>query len=226
MVENNNNVFNFGFDISDELVEEVHILDEYNSKKPNIIFCSIALATAFVICFASFYIGTRLYPDKQSVPSVVEAMKLTDKDYVAASATKETLTKEKEYLTEDSLNALKELSDLKTLLNDKETSQKKLNDLNAQYKSLSAELTQKKEQIESAKNNAYTITLNPGVYVVGKNIIAATFDVSSNGSIIAASEAKETKINEKLSKTTPVSLKFFDGYTIKINATTKFVLKE
>ncbi len=220
------NVFNFGFDVSDELCEEVHILGEYNSARTNIIFCSISLVIAFVIAYVAFYTGTRLYPDKESIPSVVEAMKLTDKDYVAASATKETLIQEKEYLTEDSLKALKDLSDLKTLLNDKETSQKKLKDLNAQYQNLSNELTQKKERLEYEKNNAYTITLDPGVYVVGKNIIAATFKVTSNGSIIAASETKETKINEKLSKDTPVILKFYDGYTIKINATTKFVLWE
>ncbi len=220
------NVFNFGFDVSDELSEEVYILGEYNSAKSNIIFFSVSLVIAFVIAYVSFYTGTRLYPNKESIPSVVEAMKLTDKDYVAATATKETLINEKEYLTEDSLKALKELSDLKTLLNDKETSQKKLKDLTAQYENLSRELTQKKQRLEYEKNNAYTITLNPGVYVVGKNIIAATFKVTSNGSIIAASEAKETKINEKLSNDTPVILKFYDGYTIKINATTKFVLWE
>ena len=62
--------------------------------------------------------------------------------------------------------------------------------------------------------------------MAGKNIPAATFDATSNGSIIAASEQKETKINEKLSPTTPTTVKFFDGYTIKINATTKFVIKE
>ncbi len=220
------NMFNFGFDVSDELSEEVHILGEYNLAKKNIIFCSVALVIAFIIIYASFYTGTRLYPDKDSIPSVVEAMKLTDKDYVAATATKETLIQEKEYLTEDSLKALKELSDLKTLLNDKETSQKKLKDLNAQYQSLSNELTQKKERLEYEKDNAYTITLNPGVYVVGKNIIAATFKVTSSGSIIAASEANETKINEKLSNDTPAILKFYDGYTIKINAVTKFILWE
>ena len=221
-----NNVFNFGFDIANELSEEIYVFEKSNPIKTNLTFCLISIAIALVICAVSFYAGTRLYPDKDEIPAVVEAMKLTDEDYVAATATKETLIQEKEYLTEDSLKAQEKLSNLKTLLQDKETSQKKLNDLKTQYKNLGSELTQKKEKIEEAKNNAYSITLNPGVYIAGKNILAATFDVTSNGSIVAASSARETKINQKLSPTNPTSLKFFDGYIIKINAVTKFVLTE
>ena len=224
--EEKNNLFNFGFDITNELSEEIYVFDKNNNYKKNIIFCGVSIGIAVVICFVFFFLGTRLYPNKDSIASTVEAMKLTDADYIAACATNETLLGEKEDLTNDSLKALEELRNLKALLEDKETSQKKLNELNLEYKRVSEELTQKKQQIEDAKKNAYSITLNPGVYVAGKNIPAATFDATSNGSIIAASEQKETKINEKLSPTTPTTVKFFDGYTIKINATTKFVIKE
>ena len=224
--EEKNNLFNFGFDIANELSEEIYVFDKNNNYKKNIIFCGASIGIAVVVCFLFFLTGTRLYPNKDSIASTVEAMKLTDEDYIAACATKETLLGEKEDLTNNSLKALEELRNLKALLEDKETSQKKLNELNLEYKRVSEELTQKKQQIEDAKKNAYSITLNPGVYVAGKNIPAATFDATSNGSIIAASEQKETKINEKLSPTTPTTVKFFDGYTIKINATTKFVIKE
>ena len=224
--EEKNNLFNFGFDITNELSEEIYVFDKNNNYKKNIIFCGVSIGIAVVICFVFFFLGTRLYPNKDSIASTVEAMKLTDADYIAACATNETLLGEKEDLTNDSLKALEELRNLKALLEDKETSQKKLNELNLEYKRVSEELTQKKQQIEDAKKNAYSITLNPGVYVAGKNIPAATFDATSNGSIIAASEQKETKINEKLSPTTPTTVKFFDGYTIKINATTKFIIKE
>lgn len=221
-----NDSLKLSLDITNGLTEEIHDFGNKNNQRENLIFYSVSLLVSLGIMVSSFYIGEKMYPDKESIPNITEALKLTDEDYIQETATNAALISEKESLTQASLEQQEELSKLKNFSDNKESLEKKLGETKAEYEKLNNELTKKKAEAEAHKNQAYSITLNPGVYTAGVNIPAATFEATGNGSIIASSSAKETKINEKLSPTIPVTVKFFEGYTIKVNAVTKFIIKE
>ena len=67
------------------------------------------------------------------------------------------------------------------------------------------------------------VTYANGVLTV--NIPAGSYDVSGEGSLIGATSVGETKINIQLSRDTKTQLELKDGYTVKLNHTTEFILK-
>lgn len=226
MAEKEINTFSFELDSANELTEEIYIFPNTNAKKNDLIFIFVVLIASILIAFISYQLGSRLNVDKEQMLQIYSELKETDVSYIEEIATNDTLLAENEKLTQEHLKNESEAKQLKEYSINKSTLDKKLESSKTEYDGLVKSIEERKKQISENSEEIYTLTLNPGVYLVGTNIPAATFSVTGNGSILASSKEKETKINEKLSKDTPIDVVLLDGYTVKITTITKFTLKE
>lgn len=226
MAEKEINSFSFELDSANELSEEIYILPNTNAKRNDLIFIFIVLVASILVAVISYQFGMRLNVDKDQMLQIYSELKETDGSYIQEIATNDTLLAENEKLTQEHLKNESEAKQLKDYSINKSTLNKKLESSKSEYEGLVKSIEDRKKQISQNSEQIYTLTLNPGVYLVGKNIPAATFSVTGNGSILASSIEKETKINEKLSKGTPIDVVLLDGYTVKITTITKFTLKE
>lgn len=226
MAEKEINTFSFELDSANELTEEIYIFPNTNAKKNDLIFIFVVLIASILIAFISYQFGSRLNVDKEQMLQIYSELKETDASYIEEMVAHDTLLAENEKLTQEHLKNESETKQLKEYSINKSTLDKKLESSKAEYDGLVKSIEERKKQISENSEEIYTLTLNPGVYLVGRNIPAATFSVTGNGSILASSKEKETKINEKLSKETPIDVVLLDGYTVKITTITKFTLKE
>ena len=226
MFDGNKNQFSFDVDSTNELTEEIFMFSEGNYKNNVIVFFVGLIATCITMLFISYQFGARLNIDRENLPQIFENLKQSDADYIEEVATNDTLMSETETLTQELLTKQSEAGQLKSYSINKDTLNNKRDELKNELDKLTNELEAKKNEINSSTTSIYTLTLNPGVYNVGKNIPAATYNVTGNGSIIVSSVEKEAKINEKLSPDTALEVRLFDNYTVKINTVTKFILKK
>lgn len=226
MFDSNKNQFSFDVDSTNELTEEIFMFSEGNYKNNVTLFFVGLIAVCTTILFISYQFGARLNIDRENLPQIFENLKQSDADYIEESATKDALMSETEALTQELLTKQSEAGQLKSYSINKDTLNSKRNELKTELDKLTNELESKKNEVNSSKTNIYTLVLNPGVYNVGKNIPSATYSVTGNGSIIASSAEKETKINEKLSPDIALEVQLFDNYIVKINTVTKFILKK
>ena len=226
MFEDNKNHFSFDVDSTNELTEEIFMFSENNYKNNALVFFVGLIAICITILFISYQFGARLNIDRENLPQIFENLKQSDADYIEESATKDALMSETESLTQELLTKQGEAGQLKSYSINKDTLISKRDELKNKLEKLTNELETKKNNNNSTQASLYTLTLNPGVYNVGKNIPAATYSVTGNGSIIASSAEKETKINEKLSPDIALEVQLHQDYTVKINTVTKFILKK
>lgn len=226
MSEKNEKRFLFNINSTNELTEEIYTFSSDNNTKPTILFILAIIILSFTTAYLAFQFGALLNVDTTTMTDIYNELKQTDTEYTEEYATHKTLVSENEQLTQDLLTKQSETGQLNDYSMNKDTLAKKLDEVKDKHEKLKTSIEERKTQIEQSGESVYNLTLNPGVYIVGKNIPAATFDVTGNGSIIASSSSNETKINEKLAKDTAITLHFLDGYTVKITSITKFVLKE
>ena len=225
MFEDSKNHFSFDVDSTNELTEEIFLFSENNYKNNALVFFVGLIAMCITILFISYQFGARLNIDRENLPQIFENLKQSDSDYIEESATKDALMTETEALTQELLAKQSEAGQLKSYSINKDNLMSKRDELKSKLEKLANELETKKNN-NSTQASLYTLTLNPGVYNVGKNIPAATYSVTGNGSIIASSAEKETKINEKLSPDMALEVQLLQDYTVKINTITKFILKK
>lgn len=225
MSENKKSTFVFNINSTNDLTEEIYVFSNNNNKKNTVIFISIVITISLIIAYLAFQFGALLNVDTDAMNEIYLELKDTDINYSREFATHETLLSEKEELTQNLLTKQSETGQLNDYSLNRDNLKKKLEDVKAEHEKLKISIENRKKQIEESGESIYSITLNPGIYIVGKNIPSAIFAVSGNGSILASTSSGEVKINEKLSKDTPIDLQFSDGYTIKITSITKFVLK-
>ncbi|MDD6485000.1 MAG: hypothetical protein PUF72_10615 [Clostridiales bacterium] len=217
--------FSFGFSADDVLSEEIIELNK-NSFLNEAVFYLAAVLLAVGAMASAFTMGTSLGAGDDKVSFLTEELRISDEKYNAATAEQKSLNEKLASLTAEHLDTRERAGTIEEYADTKESLEKKLSELSAKAKELNDTLYNKRQTLNAAKESGekYTITLTPGVYTVGKNLPKGTYSVTGEGSIIASTSAKETKINEQLSADTPASLTLEAGYTIKINKSTTFKL--
>lgn len=212
----------FDFDIDDGLIEEIY---EFPAQhKNNLLFYSACIFVAAAFLCTAFYVGANSSASDEEIADALDRMRASDSGYADAVAENEQLTEEIKELTRQSLEAQELTGALGDYEDMKQTLETRLEEAKADFQSKNDELYNLNQELSTLRAQSYSVTLTPGVYSVGKNIPAGTYEVSGSGSIIAATAAGETRINMQLSPDTPSSAELRDGYTVKINRTTDFVL--
>ncbi len=218
--------FSFGFDINDELTEELYEFPK--ERGGSLIFYAACTFVAAAFLCTSFYLGAGKTADSEETQRVLELMSASDAEYAAALEENEALSAE---LSELSSRRL-ELRELASSVGDYEETKKSLEErlaaAKADFQSKNDELYSLNQEIAALKSQdgKYTVTLTPGVYAVGENLPAGTYNITGEGSIIGATAAGETKINMQLSPDEANSAELRSGYTVKINRTTTFTLSQ
>lgn len=222
--EQERGLLKFDFNIDDSLIEEIY---EFPAQHKNdLLFYSACVFVAAAFLCTAFYVGTNGSASDEEVAIALDSMRTSDSGYAAAIAENEQLTEEIKVLTRQSLEAQELTGALGDYEDMKQTLETRLEEAKADFQSKNDELYNLNQELSAlrAQRDTYSVTLTPGVYSVGKNIPAGTYEVSGVGSIIAATAAGETRINMQLSPDSPSSVELRDGYTVKINRTTDFVL--
>ena len=192
-------------------------------------FYLAAVLIAVCAIASAFHIGTKSNSDDEAIAGITKNLRAGDIEYNDSVLKNKELNDKLTALSAESLAIKEREGTVKDFETTKESLDKKLNSLKQEAKKLNDELYEKRQRLKASKENnsdEYSVTLTPGVYTVGKNLPYGTYNVSSEGSIIASTPARETKINEQLSSDKPISLRLETDYTIKINKKTVFKLIE
>lgn len=214
----------FDFDIDDSLIEEIY---EFPSQKKNdLLFYSACIFVAAAFLCTVFYVGVSSSSSDDEIADALDRMRASDSSYAEAIAENEQLTEEIKELTRQSLEAQELTGALGNYEDMKQSLETKLEEAKANFQSKNDELYNLNQELSAlkAQQNSYSVTLTPGVYIVGQNIPAGTYDITGAGSIIAATAAGETRINMQLSEDAPSRAELKNGYTVKINRMTGFAL--
>lgn len=213
--------FKFSFDIDDTLTEEIY---DFHNEEPHekLLFCSACVLAASVFLCTAFILGINTSSDRDQIDIFIEKLKTVDADYVNAKAENAVLTDEVNNLAHEALEAQERLATLDDYETTKQSLSKKLADKKTEFQTKNDELYNLNQELKNINEATLDISLTPGVYSIGTNLLEGTYDVTGDGSIIAATSMRETVINSALDKSTPVRLELKSGYTIKINCTAKF----
>ena len=213
----------FDFDIDDGLTEEIY---EFPIQQhSNLLFCSACILVAAIFLCTAYSVGTNRSASQSRIQAVLEQLRTNDSNYLDATEKNQQLDRELADLMQQQL----EIQELTNTLGDydgtKQSLEKKLQDAKDNFQQKNDTLYSLNQEIQTLKQQTLSMTLTPGVYYVGKNIPAGSYDVSGEGSLIGATSVGETKINIQLSRDTKTQLELKEGYTVKLNHTTEFILK-
>lgn len=216
-------VFRFGFDIDDELGEELY---EFPARRGNtFVFCAACTFVAAAFLCTAFYVGANRSSGSGDAQKTLDMMRAADSRYAEAVFENERLTEEIKDLTRQSLEAQELTGALGDYEDMKQALETRLEESQAEYQAKNDELYSLNSEIAALKSRQgeYSVTLTPGVYTVGKNLPPGTYNVTGAGSMIASTAAGEMKINMQLSAE-PNRAELRDGYTVKLNKSTTFAV--
>lgn len=199
----------------------------FNKSKLNI----ITYISAFILVLASFAFGLLSDVSEEKVKEEAQKMRTGSSAYSFAAEKGKELE-----------NSIKELT---SSVSDKQAELKTLNDFAENSGELAEELQNAQNDLDNANSSnkdkentlnglnfevtsklSQTISLNPGIYIVGKNIYPGTYKISGSGAVSIASAGEVSKINTSLSSGNPISCKLEDKDTIKLETTATFAPEE
>lgn len=215
--------FKFGFNIDDSLTEEIHEFPV--PQQSRLLFASSCVFALSLFLCTAFIAGTNLSSGSEQTAAALEQLRAVSSEYHDVTERKNELTEEVRRLSDEELNSQSTANLLTNFDSAKKALEEKLNTAKADFQKKNDELYEINSVLDNADPSAYTIKLEPGVYSVGSDIPDGTFSVTGDGSILAATSAKETAINMQLSES-PNIVELKAGYTLKINCTAEFAVTE
>lgn len=212
-----NEKFKFDFNIDDSLAEEIHEFEQPGQSR--LLFASACIFAASLFLCTAFVAGTNLSSGSTQTSIFLEQLRTVSTEYHDALEKKKELTEEVSKLSDKELETQSTASSIDNFETAKKALDEKLELIKDDVQKKSDELNEINNDLNGASSQS--ITLTPGVYVVGVNMPEGAFSVTGNGSMLAATIAKETAINMQLSDS-PNVVTLKSGYTVKINCTAVF----
>lgn len=211
---------------TDENDEEIHdSVYGIAPKKRSIIIYSLTTFFCVLIIIGSYLITIFSPGDESKINAAAEEKRL-EESYIEIKSQYEALVYELNKLRTEAEEKKKNAESVEDYENTKASLRNQIEEKKGILFSLNSQLSEKEQQIAALDNaiglkNINPVSLPPGKYTVGKNILPGKYSVSGSGKFMVASSDGTSKVNTVLGAT-PLETTFEKGDIIKLETSVKF----
>jgi hypothetical protein len=212
--------------VSNQKDEEIHdSVYGIAPKKRSVIIYSLTALFCAVIIIISYLITIFTPGDEIKINDAAKKMRL-EKGYTEIKSQHESLVYELGKTRTEAEEKKKKAESVADYENTKSALRTQIEEKKSILASLSSQLSEKEQQIASldstiSQKNINPISLPPGKYTVGKNILPGKYSISGSGKFMVASKDSTSKVNTVLGAT-PFETTLEKGDIIKLETTVRF----
>ena len=194
-------------------------------QKRSIIIYSLTAFFCAVIIIGSYLITVFSPGDENKINAVAEEKRL-EESYTEIKSQHEALVYELNKLRTEADEKKKTVESVEDYENTKASLRNQIEEKKGVLIAINSQLSEKEQQLAALDNaiglkNINPVSLPPGKYTVGKNILPGKYSVSGSGKFMVASSDATSKVNTVLSAA-PLEVTFEKGDIIKLETSVKF----
>lgn len=207
-----------------ENIEDDTFLTE--EKQNSKMFFIVSAAIAAAVLLSVFFAGILSYKDEEDVNYKFSHMQTSSKKYANAQERINLINEEITELEDEIAEKQTELNTITEYESNTGEIKSKQNVLNANLKELQNTEKNKEKQLSDLESSVKSkiptmITLTPGLYTVGENLISGNYNAVGDGAIVVSSASGGAKINTSLNSDA-ISFTLENGDIIKLETKAVF----